>query len=449
MTKEENQDKERFKKRKKKPKGKNKIAKTLKTGQNLESNPKGVKSEISSSSSESTDSIESIVEKSVFNVQAKNAMHTKQNFTVNGNNDTNTTIMINTPNKINNRKPIKYSERDNGPFVVFAKQENIKELSLARNLKNAGITNIHNIYRVNESMLKIIFKDKVNANKALDVQQLLGCECFVPEMYTNTYGVIKNIDIEIELEEISDNIKAEVPIISLERIKSYNHTTKTLNDTSFVKIGFRASYLPRRVFLYEGLIKDVTYYLPKPMFCTQCISYGHMKKRCHSRIKRCAVCGEPLEENLDHQCKGQNCRFCLNDHITNSKNCEERKIQIKIRNVMTKKKVTYREAKKLVAEKLNFVPILDTTSTIQFPNLSMNTARINNINKVNDILAKANSHIEYLTSTLDQIKQKLSNMSPSDYSNSGKCANDLILIDIAQILSEDQEQDNSSRSETI
>lgn len=344
----------------------------------------------------------------------------------------------------NNKKPTKYSEKDNGPFVVFAKQEKIKELSLARSLKKAGIINVHNIYRVNESMLKIIFTDKINANKAIEVQKILECECFVPEMYTNTYGVIKNIDIEIDLEEIKENIRAEVPIISLERIKSFNHSTKTLNDTPFVKIGFRASYLPRRVILYDGLIKEVTFYLPKPMFCTQCISYGHMKKKCHSKIKRCAVCGDSLEENLNHQCKGQNCRFCLNDHITNSKNCEERKVQIKVRNFMTRRKVTYREAKKLVAEKFNIVPI-DTTSTIQFPNLSLNTARLNNISKVNEVITKANSQIQHLKATLDQIKQKMSNITSSVSPNhSGNCSNDLILIEIAQLLSEDIELDHGS-----
>lgn len=327
----------------------------------------------------------------------------------------------------------KYSTKDNGPFVVFAKKERIKEVTLARDLKNADIKNLHNIYKINENMVKIVFKDKLNANKLIESEHISKDYIFfIPEMYTTAYGVIKNIETEIDLKELQENIRAEVPITSIERLKSFNPNTRTTEDTTIVKIGFRASYLPRRVILFEGLIKDVTFYLPRPMYCTSCVSYGHTKKKCRSRRSRCTVCGEEKEGEDQHNCQGQNCRFCLNNHITNSKNCEERKIQIKIRNAMTTRKITFREAKKLVAERLNIVPV--DTSITNFPNLSINTARINHTNKFNEILRDIKSKHDNLTEIINKIKMKLSTV------DVGHPGNDLILMAISQILIEHQEQ---------
>lgn len=66
----------------------------------------------------------------------------------------------------------KYSSKDNGPFVVYAKQERIKEITLARDLKKSGICNIHNIYKVNDNIMKIVFKDKVNANRTMEIDSM-------------------------------------------------------------------------------------------------------------------------------------------------------------------------------------------------------------------------------------------------------------------------------------
>lgn len=332
-----------------------------------------------------------------------------------------------------NLVPIKYTSQDNGPFVIYAKRERIKEVTLARDLKNCGITNIHNIYKMNESLLKIVFKDKTNANKTMDLKILKNYEFFIPEMFTTTYGVIRNIEIEIDVNELMDNIKAEVPIIKIERLKTFDSVNKVLKDTETVKIGFRASYLPRRVMLFDGLIKDVKFFLPRPMFCTECITYGHMKKKCRSRTKRCAICGEDTNSKDPHKCLGPNCRFCLNNHITNSRDCDEREVQIKIRNTMTIKKTSFREAKKYVAEKSN-LPI--EKNLTNFPNLSLNTARINNMNKLNDVIKNLKNRHDQLINLIDEIKQKLSNATQNHPGN------DKILMDISLLMIQHEEQQN-------
>lgn len=326
----------------------------------------------------------------------------------------------------------KYQSRDSGPFVVFAKKENIKEISLAKDLNKSGIVNIMNIYKINENLAKIIFKDISNANKVIDKNSILNYEFFIPEMYTTTYGIIRGIENEIEINELKENIKAEVAITSMERLKYFDQKTKTLNETTTIKIGFRSSYLPRRVVLYEGILKEVAFFLPRPMFCTNCVTYGHTKKKCKSKIKRCTICGDDQKLDDQHLCKGNNCRFCLDPHITNSKLCDERKTQIKIKNLMTTKKIAYRDAKKITMERLNTAQNIDS-SIVNFPNLSYNTSRINNINKMNNILQKQKDQNSYLTNVLNQIKQKLSTQKPNDVGN------DIILMEITAICHEMQE----------
>lgn len=332
----------------------------------------------------------------------------------------------------------KYNQNDKGPFVVFARKENAKEITLARDLKNAGITNIQNIFKINDNLLKIIFKESSNANKAIDFQSILKHELFIPDMYTTTYGIVKGIETDIHIDEIKQNIRSEVAITSVERIMSYDRTKKVQFESTIIKIGFRASYLPRKVVLFEGILKDVTFYLPRPMYCTDCVNYGHTKKKCKSNIKRCNTCGDTLQKDSEHSCKGVNCRFCVKNHATNSKECDERNVQIKIRNTMTIKKTSYREAKKIVAARLNIA--IDNSIT-NFPNLSLNTSRINNINKFNDTIKEITHKYDNLITLIDQIKQKLSNTKPNHPGN------DFILIEIGQLL--EQQKGNQTYSSQL
>lgn len=126
-------------------------------------------------------------------------------------NDNLTIINYNTSNQENqfkwssenSPKVVKYSSRDNGPFVVFAKRDNIKIVSLAKELKLAGLQNIQNIIKLNVNLAKIMFLDKFQANKAIEIQNIVKHELFIPAMYTTTYGVIKEIETDILIEELN------------------------------------------------------------------------------------------------------------------------------------------------------------------------------------------------------------------------------------------------------
>ena len=296
---------------------------------------------------------------------------------------------------------------------------------MGREFVKLGVNNYNNIFRINNNLAKIVFHDISSANKLIGLSVHTGYEFYIPEMFTTTYGIIKFIDIDISNDELKNNLKSEYEVINVERIKRFNKNEQKLEDTHLMKIAFRSTSIPNSIVLYGGIRKKVEYYLPKPMFCTDCVSYGHTKKRCRNKIKRCPICGENITDN-EHSCNGNNCRICLDKHITNSINCEERKIQTEIRNLMTTKKIPYKEAKSKIAKITNSEINSDLTN---FPNLSVNTSRLNHIKKADEIIRSINNEKRKLSSILEQIKNLLSNNCkghPAD--------NDKILMEISNLI---------------
>jgi hypothetical protein len=67
----------------------------------------------------------------------------------------------------------------------------------------------------------------------------------------------------------------------------------------------------------------VTNYWPRePVFCTNCLNYGHYKDICDSITLSCETCTKEITlELVSHEC-AQYCKYCSNNkHITNAKDC--------------------------------------------------------------------------------------------------------------------------------
>lgn len=72
-----------------------------------------------------------------------------------------------------------------------------------------------------------------------------------------------------------------------------------------------------------------------------------------------------------------------------------------------------------------------------FPNLSINTARINNMSKLSEIVNDLKAKHDTLIKIIDSVKQKLSNVTPNHPGN------DRILIDISLLMQEHENQLNN------
>lgn len=94
-------------------------------------------------------------------------------------------------------------------------------------------------------------------------------------------------------------------------------------------------------------MRKVEWFIPKPLFCQSCLSYGHFKKYCTADkdLVLCRICTKPTH-NIDQSCT-KTCKHCKTekDHQTADRNCPAFKYQCDIRQITTKQKLTNKEAK--------------------------------------------------------------------------------------------------------
>ncbi|GAB0096030.1 hypothetical protein DMENIID0001_114800 [Sergentomyia squamirostris] len=241
------------------------------------------------------------------------------------------------------KENLKYSDDDKGPYVVIIEKQGINLLITADHLNTiVGEENVAEVRQLSKDRLKVIFLNWESANKAIDkisMDKKNPLKAFIPAFYLTTVGIIDNIPLDADLQQIEKSITAEVKIVNIQRMKSA--AKGTLRDLDKVKIFFRSFNLPEKVMIGKAIFR-VRNFIPRPTFCKNCLSYGHYGSICKNK-KVCPIC---TQENLEnHSCKTY-CKFCKNaDHFTNSGKCPERVYQTKIKMQMIKDRSTFHEAR--------------------------------------------------------------------------------------------------------
>lgn len=121
-----------------------------------------------------------------------------------------------------------------------------------------------------------------------------------------------------------------------------------LIDTGLFILTFNTTVLPE--YVYAGYLRlKVTPYIPNPLRCTNCLTYGHSKKNC-TRNNICAKCGAVAH---DGECETTLC--CINctragvsdnRHSALSRKCPVFMKEYEIQKIRTLEGVSIRDAKK-------------------------------------------------------------------------------------------------------
>ena len=121
--------------------------------------------------------------------------------------------------------------------------------------------------------------------------------------------------------------------------------------TATIVFTFGTAKLPERLFVgYE--IVNVRPYIPNPLRCFKCQSYGHHGKTCRSLRP---VCGRCAGEGHDAEsCTSQNekCHNCAGAHSTSSRDCPTWKVEKEVCAVKALEGISYFDARKKVKEAL-------------------------------------------------------------------------------------------------
>lgn len=313
-----------------------------------------------------------------------------------------------------------YQPTDKGPFIIIMEKENINDIKTGKRLNELNIKNILNIKQTAKNRLKVQTNDSKTANKILKNVTLSNIDkikSFLPNSIIMTTGVVRNIDLGMNNEEILNNASCEYKIINVERMMRWDAEIREPVPSTNIKITFRSNKLPDNLKIYF-VSRRVDHYILKPLMCKKCLIYGHTKNNCKSSVDLCINCAE--NQHNEQNCKNK-CKFCkIDQHRTGAATCPEEILQKEIKKEMCIKKLTFKEAKLSVAEK----------HEKQFPELpkkinekNVSYANVVNANQITEELKRKNI-------LLKVIKEKFNNV----INNKELVTTDTILIEIGTLL---------------
>lgn len=291
----------------------------------------------------------------------------------------------------NDKIPKFYSPCDRGPFVVFIEStessgNNIgrfNDLKIAKEIFQLKLTNIKKILNKGSNRISVEFDNYKSANEFIVNPYLIkkGYSIYIPTNYITVKGIVRQIHKDISIEELVKSIDSPFQIIDIIRLNrkilkkhdETDRTTVTYEPTNTILITFKGVNLPRTIAIYN-LIKHVTPYVAPVTQCFQCLLYGHTKKLCKNKNKKCFNCGEEdthsettPDQKIVYSCKTK-CIHCKSDdHRSTYKLCPEFERQRNIKRLIAYENITFYDASNLCPK--TYLPNNLLTNPQDFPEL--------------------------------------------------------------------------------
>lgn len=215
-----------------------------------------------------------------------------------------------------------------------------KQFALAKLLRDNKIIDITKVKYVNNYKIYITFNKESSAESFLTCTFFsnLGWRCQKTSELGISYGIIKNMDLDLSDEELLDNLRSDVEIMSIKRLNR-RHEGKWVVSES-VKLMFKGSSLPPYVYILGLRIRVEPYIYPVTQ-CSNCWRYGHTAKFCPSNKIICPKCtgNHPNCEVTFFKCVN-----CSGNHMALNKICPVYKKERRIRDLMSEYNCSYQKA---------------------------------------------------------------------------------------------------------
>ncbi|KAF9416078.1 hypothetical protein HW555_006490 [Spodoptera exigua] len=248
-----------------------------------------------------------------------------------------------------------HTEENSNKFEVCitSKEPLPKQIALAKMMRKYNIEDIHRIkYKSNFKVL-ILFDSQEKANILLNCKEIaeLGLRSQMTFELSVSYGIIKQIDLETEMEELRNMFKCNTEIISILRLKRLNDDGNWV-DSETIRICFKGPTLPPYVYAYGCRFKVEPYTFPVSQ-CSGCWKYGHIRKYCPGKKILCPKCGK---NHTNCETKVFKCVNCDGPHMSFDKTCPIFQKEKEIRNVMCKEACSYKKALELLSKNKRIIP---------------------------------------------------------------------------------------------
>ncbi|CAG9564723.1 unnamed protein product [Danaus chrysippus] len=221
-----------------------------------------------------------------------------------------------------------------------------KQIALARILKHENILDIIRIKYINSYKVMLKFSNNYSAEKLIQCQYFIDKEYRCQKAYEVgvSYGVIRNIDLDMNESDILQCLESAIPILGVKRLKRRNFENGGFEDSECVRLCFKGSSLPpftiTYIYTYGTRIKVDAFVFPVTQ-CSKCWRFGHNYKECSQNKIVCPKCGQN-----HNNCESTNfkCVNCKGRHMALSKICPIYKKERKIRELMAEYNCTYKRA---------------------------------------------------------------------------------------------------------
>lgn len=245
----------------------------------------------------------------------------------------------------NKEKRYKSGKADGKHEIYISANEKMpKQFALAKIFKNIGIRDIDKVKYVNP------FKIRVDVPNEMVAEVLETCQDIIDRGWrvqralevTLSYGVIKDVDLELKDEEIVRSISCPEPgkLVSVIRLLRRRAGGDGWEPSESVRLCFKGSFRPACIFV-DGLRIRVDPYIFPVSQCSHCWALGHTTKRCPSTKIICPKCG-------DHHANCETTIFkCINcggNHMALLRSCPAYQKEKKLRELMAEFNCTYRRA---------------------------------------------------------------------------------------------------------
>lgn len=250
---------------------------------------------------------------------------------------------------------ILYDYKSPGPFEVFveSKEKNIghyHNLALAKIIYESNFKGLKQINKKGKNRIGVVLSSYIEANEFLEhFSKTQNLNVFIPSHKVTCKGIIRNVDLDIDIEKNVEIIKAKNNKV----LESRRFNRKINNaegkaeyaPTGTICLTFSGTVIPKEVSIF-GLMFRVAPYVAPVVQCYNCLQFGHTRKLCRAK-SRCIGCGQfSHDENRICNLK---CFHCDNvEHNSLSKQCPEHKRQVVIKEIMAFENKTFFEASELV-----------------------------------------------------------------------------------------------------
>lgn len=246
-----------------------------------------------------------------------------------------------------------------------------KQFTLAKVFKQYDICGINRVKYLHNFKILITFETERDADKLFKCKELLDLG-WRPQRSLEvgiSYGVIKNIDIDVTEEEIVKNLvcSSDIEVLSARRLNKRKQDGQTgWVKCEAVRLAFKGASLPSYVYIF-GLRTLVTPYIFPVTQCSKCWKYGHTRLLCPSTKVVCPKCTKNHEncEIIKYTCIN-----CRGDHMALQKICPVYKKERRIRELMAEFNCTYRKALTM------YVPPTPNPSPVSCPASTVHTNEI-------------------------------------------------------------------------